>query len=368
MRRGAIAEISLDAVSSNLKAVRSLADNRPVIAVVKADAYGHGAVEVSKRLVSEGVFALAVAFVSEAVELREAGIEGRILVLFDNRDTSRLFEYHLTPVIYDLKTARRVSDEAARRGSRIPVHLKIDTGMGRLGFSGEDLVKELSSVCSLGYLTVSGLMSHFSEADMADISFARLQLDRFHKVRMSLMDACKGSFLCHLANSAATMTFNDSHLDAVRPGIMLYGCSPLREERESPCVVHPAMRVTTRVLTLRRVAKGVPVSYGRTFVTGRDSLIGVLPVGYADGYNRTFSNNANVLVKGKRAPVVGRVCMDLTMVDLTGVEAVQEGDEVVLLGKQGDQEIRAGELAERAGTIPYEILTTLGRSSRKIYV
>lgn len=381
MRRGAVAEIDLGAVSHNLRVVKRITGNHPVIAVVKADAYGHGAVEVSKRLVADGAAYLAVAFTGEAVKLRDAGISAPVLVLFDKCDFSHFFEYNLIPVIHDLPSARRFSREAAKRGRTLDVHLKIDTGMGRLGFRDKDALKEISAISKMNYLNVSGLMSHFSDSDVADQSYAETQLKSFMMIREAFMKKSCRPLLCHIANSAATLSLKGAHLDAVRPGLILYGHSPFQESavggrqsavrsagpRTPDFELVPAMKVKTEILSLRRVQSGAPVSYGRTFITKRKSVIAVLPLGYADGYSRVLTNNMDVLVRGKRAPVVGRVCMDLIMVDVTEVKGVEEKDEVVLLGRQGTEEITAFGMAARAGTVPYEILTSLGSRARRVY-
>lgn len=386
MYRGAVAEIDLDAVASNLNLARKFSYNRPVIAVVKADAYGHGAIEVSKRLVVEGVSFFAVAYSEEGLKLRGAGIKARILVLFDKDSIPEFFDHDLIPVIHDVGTAVRLSEEAKKRGRHLPVHIKIDTGMGRLGLSNDEVLDDIVAISKLEYLRIEGLMSHFSEADAVEQSYAAEQLGKFIRLRDKLRPSLKNDVLCHMANSAAIFFFKDAYLDAVRPGLMLYGCPPFsdnplsspfakggkrgateeRDQRGSG--LRPAMSVKTRILSLRRLQKGTPVSYGRTFITKRESLIAVLPVGYADGYGRVLSNNADVLVRGRRVPVVGRVCMDLTMADVTGVEDIVEGDEVVLIGKQGDEEITVHEIAERAGTISYEILTAIGNRSKRIYI
>lgn len=381
MRRGATAEIDLDAITNNLGIVKRITGNRPVIAVVKADAYGHGAVEVSKRLVNEGVSTLAVAFTDEAIKLREGGIDSPILVLFDKYESGDYFKFNFIPVIHDLGSAKKLSKEASRRGKPLNVHLKVDTGMGRIGFNDRMALRDILAISKLGFIKITGLMSHFSDSDIADKSYAHLQIERFDRVRGMLSKVVRGPLICHIANSAATLSLKDAYFDAVRPGLMLYGHSPLTAVRGQKVEVEktyrlpnlraselmPAMRVRTKVLSLRRLPKGTPVSYGRTFITKRESLIAVLPIGYADGFSRTFSNNADVLVRRKRAPVAGRVCMDLTMIDVTEIENVKEGDEVVLLGRQGSREITALELAIKAGTIPYEILTTIGNRSRRIY-
>jgi alanine racemase len=363
MNRGAVAEIDLSALRHNLAVIGGIIANRPVIAVVKADAYGHGAVEVSRRLLSEGVSALAVAFTGEAKLLREQGIDCRILVLFDRTDVHEYFDYGLTPVIQDMKTAREFSREARKRGGRISVHLKVDTGMGRIGVRPEAAISAALEIADMEGMVLEGLMSHFSEADLADRSFADAQLEMFNGIRKGISEKLGRPITAHMGNSAAVLSLKEGLFDAVRPGILLYGCSPLADDYG----LRPLMKVSTKVLSVRSLPAGCPVSYGRTFVTQRESRIAVLPVGYADGFNRLFSNNAEVLVRGRRVPVVGRVCMDLTMADVTGVEGVSEGDEVVLLGRQGSATLTAGELAARIRTIPYDVLISLGGRSRKQY-
>ena len=375
VRRGAVAEIDLGAVSRNLRAVKRTVGHRPVIAVVKADAYGHGSVEVSKRLVADGVEYLAVAFTAEAIALREAGISCPVIVLFDKYDAHEYFEYRLIPVVHDLPSAKRFSKEAARRKLRLDVHVKIDTGMGRLGLNNKDVLKKLVAIAGLEHLRVRGLMSHFSDSDIADQTYASIQLKSFTAIRDGFLKKAKLPLLCHMANSAATLSLKEAHLDAVRPGLVLYGHLPFKRSKDGQTVppirgfgLFPAMKVKTEVLSLRKLQSGTPVSYGRTFITRRESVIAVLPVGYADGYSRVLTNNMEVLVGGKRAPVVGRVCMDLLMVDTTEVRGVREKDEVVLIGRQGAEEITASEMADRAGTIPYEVLTSIGIRSRRVYI
>jgi alanine racemase len=395
VNRGAVAEISLSAIAHNLQGIKKIVKNRPVIAVVKADAYGHGILEVSKGLIKEGVSCLAVAYTDEAIELRTAGINIPIIVLFDTGDINDFFDFRLIPVIYNVDTALSLSNEARKRGIKVEVHVKIDTGMGRIGLSGKNIIKDLITISEMEGIELAGLLSHFSEADLSDRSYAVQQLERFNKIRETTSKKLKRKIFSHIANSAAVLSFKDAYLDAVRPGLMLYGYSPIqrsevRSQKSAPPPIPPprggrvregvktpnpksvnlipAMKVKTRILNIRNLPPGTPISYGRTFITKRQSRIGVLPLGYADGYSRLFSNNADVLVKERRVPVVGRICMDLTMIDLTDVEDVREDDEVVILGKQGKESITARELANKANTIPYEILTSLGSKSKRIYV
>jgi len=368
MHRGVVAEIDLGAVSENLRAVKAFSGHGAVIAIVKADAYGHGAIEVSRTLVRAGADYLAVAFTEEARKLREAGIKAPIIVLFDP-DIDDVLKYNLIPVLSDMRSAHCIAKETEKRGVRIPVHIKVDTGMGRLGLADHPARAILDIATSKG-ISIEGIMSHFSEADLADPSFAKLQIDSFTNLRAELFQNGLEVKLFHIANSAAVLSIPESHLDAVRPGIMLYGYSPLQKSKDSslkPDLV-PVMTAKARFISLRRLCAGTPISYARTFVTKRESLIGVIAVGYADGFSTRFSNNAEVLVRGKRAPVVGRVCMDLTMIDLTDVEDVTECDEAIIMGRQGSESIGADDLARRIGTIPYEILTSLGSRAKRKYL
>jgi alanine racemase len=374
VNRGAFAEVDLSAIAQNLRTVRKIIGNIPVIGVVKADAYGHGAAEISIKLAGEGVSYLAVAYISEAKKLRDAGVSIPVIVLFEHEACDDFFDLDLIPVVHDINTAQLLSKAALKKKILKKIHIKIDTGMGRLGLCGNRIVDELMEIAMMPGIEISGLMSHFSEADLADRSYALLQIKRFKAVREEVSEKLGRKILSHFANSSAVLSLEDAYFDAVRPGIMLYGYSPLAGRTIPPdrlCAeieLIPAMTVKSKVLCIRNVPSGTPVSYGRTFITKRESRIGVIPVGYADGYSRRFSNNAYMLVRGERAPVVGRVCMDLTMVDLTDIRYAGENDEVVILGAQGEERITADELAGRADTISYEILTSLGGKSTRTYV
>jgi alanine racemase len=364
VNRGPLAEIDLAALQNNLNIIYRAVGKRNVISVVKADAYGHGAVTISRELVDAGVSYLAVAFTEEAKVLRDAGITAQIMVLFDNRDVTDFFTYDLIPVIYEKRTARAFAGEAAKKGRSVSVHLKIDTGMGRVGFSADTAVSDALDIAAMKGIAVEGLLSHFSDADLSDKSYARDQLELFQRIKGDISAGLGYPLMTHMANSAAILTLQESYLDAVRPGIMLYGCSPFGESYG----LRPVMKIKSEVLAIRSLPPGSPISYGRTYVTRRKSRIAVIPVGYADGYNRLFSNNSDVLIRGKRAPVVGRICMDVTMVDVTDIHDVSENDEVVLLGRQMDELITARELSDRINTIPYEIVTAFGHGSRREYV
>lgn len=372
MLRGPVAEINLSALLHNFQTIKNNVPNRQIVPVVKADAYGHGSIEISHLLQKQGVEYLAVAFTGEARVLRESGINCQIIVLFD-KDAGECIELNIIPVIHSVEAAREFSKEAKKRNTYLNVHVKIDTGMGRLGLTGEHILDELLTISKMPGIHITGILSHFSEADLKDRTFALNQLNKFISIRDSLSASLNKYIFSYIANSAAVMSFPEAYLDAVRPGIMLYGYSPLSydispDDRKFYDKLIPVMAVKTKILSLRNVPEGTPISYGRTFITKRKSKIGVIPLGYADGFSRLFSNNAEVLVRGKRVPVVGRVCMDMTMIDVTEIEDVKEEDEVVIIGSQGKEKITAYELATRANTITYEILTSLGSRARRIYV
>jgi alanine racemase len=368
MHRGAVAHIDPDAVRHNLAVVRSCAPGCAVYAVVKADAYGHGAVEIAKTLIAAGAERLAVAFCSEAAPLREAGIRKPILCLFDS-DPEEVFAYNVIPVVNEFGAAERLSREAVARDIKLPIHVKVDTGMGRTGII-DDPAGVLTGIAALRNITIEGVTSHLSESESPDSGYSLRQIAVMKDLRETL--ARKGLEIpyFHMSNSGAVINLPAAHFDAVRPGLMLYGYSPVKGAacRVQDHELKPVMTLTARFVQLRRVPAGHAISYNRTFIARRDSLIGAVSVGYADGYNVAFSNNSEVLVRGKRAPVAGRVCMDIIMVDLTDIEGVTKDDEVVILGRQGGACITAAELATRINTHPYEILTSLGSHARKVYV
>ena len=362
MRRGLRVSIDLNAAGHNFGIISEHVRGLPVIAVVKAGAYGHGAVELSEKFIAMGAQSLAVAFVSEAMALREAGIDAPVLVLFDRTDIPSFFDLSLTPVIHDLKTAKAFDSEAARRGAKIDVHVKVDTGMGRMGFPDGNAA-DVMEVLDLKNIRVTGLMSHFADADLEDKQFSLGQIDAFNRIR-DMMKNNGITPMCHMANSAASLSLPIASCDAVRPGLALYGVSPFRDRDYG---LRPVMSVRAPVLSLRMLAKGQTISYGRTYVAPRDMKAAVLAAGYADGLPRAMGNKADVIIRGRRAPIVGRVCMDLCMADVTDIGEVNASDEALLLGSEGSESITAWELADRAGTIPYEILLGIGRMAERQY-
>ncbi len=356
-----VAEIDVSALSHNLGVVKKKT-NRAILSVVKAGAYGHGSIKVSKHLLKNGASMLGVAFTEEAIELREAGIKSPILVFFDILNIDAYLKYSFTPVIYDLKSAKAFSARAHAYNRKIAVHIKVDTGMGRVGLSISDALPEILKIAEIKNLKLEGIMSHFSDADLKDKEFAVSQLKSFTKLIKSLKKENIHFKFLHMANSAAVLKFPDAHLNFVRPGIMLYGYGPVKKG-----ILKPVLRLKSRIVYLKNVTAGTPISYGRTFITKRKSTIATVPVGYADGYSRKLSNRGEVLIRGKRAPVVGLVCMDTIMVDTTNIPSVKKNDEVILIGSQGKEYISAQDIADKTGTITYEILSTIGNRVKRIY-
>ncbi len=368
--RPTVAEISVAALRHNLRQVRTLVGpGVDILAVVKANGYGHGAVVAARAFLAEGAAMLGVATVEEAVELRAAGVGMPILVLGGHvpGQESDILEHALTPAVWNPDTARALGTRAAAVGRRVPVHLKIDTGMGRLGVLPPDVTQVGGALAALPGIEVEGVFSHFACAEDVTGSAVTEQLARFDDAVAALAVVGVHPRVRHMANSAAVLTLPRAYGSMVRPGIMLYGVPPDPGlAQRSPLV--PVMRLRSAVLQAKRVPAGTPVSYGQTFRTRRSSVLATVPVGYADGYPRALSNRAQMLVSGRRAPVVGRVCMDLTVVDVTDVGEVGAGEEVVLWGRQQHAEISCSEVAGWAGTIPYEVLTRVGARVPRVLV
>lgn len=357
--RPTVACIDLEALRGNFAAVRArLPAAVSVMAVVKADGYGHAARLVAPVLVSAGADMLGVATVEEGVELREMGIAAPIVVLAGalRAEADVAVACRLSVAVVDAAMAR---DLAAGLGERpLPVHLKLDTGMSRLGVREEALGGFLDVLKSLPQLRVEGVFSHFADADDASGEYADRQLGRFREQVERVRGMGFQPRWIHLANSVATLGRSDTHGNLVRPGIILYGVVP-GGAAAGPW--RPVMHLRTRVWQVKEIPADTPVSYGLTFAVRRRSRIAVLPIGYADGYPRALSNRGEVLVRGRRAPVIGRICMDLTMVDVTDLPGVAAGDEVVLWGRQGEAELPVGEVAGWHDTISYELLTRVGK-------
>jgi alanine racemase len=361
--------IDLAALRWNLRQIKArVGPNIKILPMIKANAYGHGAPLVAQALANEGAYTFGVATFEEAVELRQAGIRQAILVVAGvyPEQVGQFIDNQLTPVAHDLEAAKRIDAAAKERRATINVHIKVDTGMGRLGFLPTEIDSWLPELQKLNALKIEGVFSHFSQAESVQGDYTQKQLCVFRDIVAKLRSHIMPSPLAHLANSAATITLPEAYFDMVRPGIMLYGCYPSPAMR-SQIELKPVLSWKTRVMQLKKMPTGTSISYGQTFLTQRESLIATLPVGYADGYQRLLSNRGAVLIKGERAPVAGRVCMDLTMVDVTDIANVQQGDEVVLLGRQAAAEITADQMAAWANTISYEILTSISARVPRIY-
>ncbi len=363
------AHVDLTSLVHNLAVIKQrLSGSCGILAIVKANAYGHGADKTARALVQQGVTRLAVVSVNEGAALREAGITADIVVLGTVSDDQlpEMLACRLTPVVSDIRRLPALANAAAAKNLALPIHVKIDTGMGRLGLSPDEAVALFDQVETLKTLRVEGVMTHLADADGKTAEQTEQQLARFRDA-LALLRSRGATFpLVHAANSAALVRFPDAHFSLVRPGIMLYGYHTLPPS-VAALDLRPVLTLKTTVGQLRTIPPGAPVSYNGTFVAARRTRIAVLPVGYADGYNRRLSNRGAVLIHGRRAPVVGLVCMDMTMVDVTDIPDVQVEDEVVLIGRQGDEAIWADEIAEWTGTIPYEVLCCIGPRVPRIY-
>lgn len=362
-------EVDLGVIRRNVEAIRGHVGAARVMPVLKANAYGHGIVEVGRSLDAAGVDGLAVAYLEEGEALRGAGVKAPILVLSGlvGRQLPRFFAAGLTITVPSVGKLEQVQQAAADLRTTASVHLKFDTGMGRLGQNHRTSTHLLDATLRAPDVEVAGVFSHFATADEEDLSFARVQLERFWEVLDWYPRHGLPTPVRHMANSGAILQLPESHMDMVRPGILAYGVYP-SGEGQRPVVVHPALTWHTQVVYFKVVPGGEPISYGATWRPVTETRVVTLPVGYGDGYFRAHSNTSDVLIRGERRPIVGRVCMDHTMVDVGPMGTAYNGDDVVLLGRQGAAEITAEELAAHAGTIPYEILTNIGARVPRVYV
>lgn len=367
-------EIDLSAIRSNAQAIKAYTHGKSLIAVIKADAYGHGVIPVAEALRGEAAM-YAVATVVEAVELRCAGIRKPVLVLFNAipDQVGTIIDYELTPSVYEPTLCNVLSRSAQAKGVSVKVHLDVDTGMNRGGIWFREAVDFLKWLTSLEGVEIEGIFTHFATADEANKNHVYLQLERFKSVLSSLAEINLRPPIVHAANSAAALTLPDTHFDAVRVGLGLYGVYPSAEvRRANPVSLQPALNWKTRIICLRPSAQGEGVSYGRTYIVDEPRWLATLPVGYADGYSRSLSNRGEALIGGARHRQVGSVCMDGSVFEIAPSQEAQTdphmGDEAVLIGRQGDLEITVDQVAEKAGTISYEILTGIGKRVSRIYV
>lgn len=366
----ATVEIDLGAVRANLKAIRArLGDDTPILAVVKADAYGHGAVYVAKAVDDLAAF-YGVAVIEEALELRAAGITKPILVL-GYTDPSRyreLIHHDIRPSIFTWEAAVALSGAAMMEGKVARLHLAVDTGMTRIGFHPtEENAALIARIAKLPNLMIEGMFTHFACADETDKTSARRQQKLFFDFREKLSMLSIEIPICHCSNSAGIMEFEDAHMDMVRAGIILYGLYPSDEVDQSMLTLRPALSLRARISHVQTVPAGTGISYGSTYVTERESVIATVPLGYADGWPRQLSNKGRLLVHGQYAPIAGRVCMDQFMIDVTGIPDVKVGDTVTLIGRDGDRFIPIEEPAALAGSFQYELPCVLSKRIPRKY-
>lgn len=365
------AEVSLDAIEHNIDEVRKkVGEDVWILAVIKADGYGHGAYPIAERL-KDKVQYFAVATIEEAVELRQAGVTLPILILgytspcqYDD-----IIKYDITQTIYSLDTAQKMDEAGKRAGKKGKIHIALDTGMTRIGFvMSEQSVKEVVAVSKLENVFLEGMFSHFSCADMRDKAYSKKQMENYDWFAKRLLQEGVVIPVKHLCNSAGIIEFDSHRFNMVRSGIITYGLYPSDEVRTDEVVLSPALTWKTHVVNVKTVEAGHGVSYGATFVTKESTCIATLSVGYADGYPRSLSNKGRVIIHGQYAPIIGRVCMDQMMVDVSHIEDVQVEDEAILVGRDGDAAISVEEAANLAGSFNYEFVCGISKRVKRIYL
>lgn len=364
--RAVWAEIDMNALEDNIRNIKScIKGNAKFCAVVKANAYGHGAIEVAKKAVEMGADYLAAAVIDEAIELRKAGFTTPILILGATplECAALLVDYDITQAVFTVEQAKAISAEAMRRGKAAKVHVKVDTGMSRIGVRPEVAGEFAKEISELPNITVEGVFSHFALADVKDKSFAHKQLDNFKLALGKIEEAGVKVAIRHIANSAAILEMPEAHFDMVRAGIILYGLWP-SDEVEHVIELKQVLKLCAKVVYMKTLHEGESISYGCTFTAKRESRIGTLPLGYADGYTRLFTGKAQVEFNGKRAPIAGRICMDQCMADFTDIPEINQGDTVVLYGSDT---LTTDEAAGWLGTINYELPCMLSPRVPRIY-
>ena len=371
--RPAWVEVDLDILANNMREIRRVVDNKAeVTAVIKANAYGHGSCVLAPILAKNGANRFAVAELDEAIELRQHGITKPILVLGTvlPDQVEEVVLYGIDIAVFNYDIAKAFSDEAVRQHRIIRLHIKIDSGMGRIGYQPNvESIEEIVRISKLPNVVMEGIFTHFATADCIDKTYTKIQYNRFKYVCDELAKKGVKIHTHHCANSATIIDLPQYHWDMVRAGIILYGLAPSDEVDISKTALKPAMSLKCRIMYIKKIKAGDSISYGRKFIADKECTIATLPIGYADGYTRMLSNkNTQVLINGKRANIVGNICMDQCMVDITNIPDVKVGDEVVLFGTQGNEEILADELADKLGTINYEIVCMMARRLPRVYV
>lgn len=371
MIRPVWAEIDLDAIKYNIDSIKRRVDTKELIAVVKADAYGHGALDVSKTLVENGATKLAVAVITEAMELRHGNINTPIMILGYTplEFAADLINYDIEQTIFDLEYATKLSEIALNLGKKAKVHVALDTGMGRIGFLiNDNSLNEILKISSLKGLEVVGIFTHFATADESDKNYSNKQYKKFTDFNEKLISKGVNIPLKHVSNSGAIIDMPNTYLDGVRAGIVLYGYYPSEDVLKQNLDLKKAITIKTQVAHVKILDKNEYVSYGRKFKTERKSIIATLPIGYADGYSRALTGKAKVIINGKFAPVVGTICMDQCMIDVTDIGDVHVGDEIIVLGKDKDLKFDADDMAKAMGTINYEVLCMIKQRIPRVYI
>lgn len=351
-------EVNLDAIAQNVKNIKKLiGEKKELMAVVKGNAYGHDILEVSPVVLENGATRLAVARLEEAIFLRKAGITVPILVLGLplKQQAEFLVSYDITPAVCEFEMIEKLSESAVQMNKMTKIHLKVDTGMGRIGIFPYDVLRFIKRIKALKNVEIEGIFTHFSVADEKDKFYTEEQFRKFIEILTILEKEGIKIPIKHVGNSATLLDLPHMWLDMVRPGIAIYGLYPSKEVKKTINLI-PAQQFKTKIVFIKELPLGESISYGRTYITKRRMRVASLPVGYADGYNRLLSNQGEVLVRGQRVPIIGRVCMDQCMIDVTNLTQVEIGDEVVLWGRQGEEMITVEEIAQKIRTINYEIV------------
>ena len=365
-------EIDLNNLEYNFKAIRKMVHKDTIIMpVVKANGYGHGSVEVARLYKKNGADRIAVSILTEALELRKAGIDLPIQILSftPKEQLGIVVDYDIIQVIYTFEDASELSKVSLEKNKVSKIHIKIDTGMGRIGFSPNSFsIEEIVKISKLPNIEIEGIFTHFAKADEANKEYTKLQYNRFDSVVKKLADRNINIKIQHVSNSAAIIDLPQYNLDMVRPGIILYGYYPSQEVDKTKIQLKPAMTLKARVSNVKMVEEDTGISYGHIFSTLKPSIIATVPIGYADGYSRMLSGKSFVFIKGKRVPIVGRICMDQMMIDVTEIEDVQIGDEVILFGADKKEYPQVEELASILGTINYELICMMGRRIPRVYL
>jgi alanine racemase len=365
----AVAYIDLKVLEENYRTIKSrLSADVKILCVVKADAYGHGMVQVAGKLASIGADYLGVATISEGMQLRSHNINIPVLVMsgiMPWEDVQQAFDNDLTLVVHNMDMLKKINDTFIQRGKPITIHLKVDTGMGRLGFQPDSIPSVIEELKGSTHINVEGIMSHFSSSELRD-EYGMEQVKAFKNILQLFQNSGIKTKLNHMANSGAVVNYQKAHFNMVRVGINLYGSYTAVELKEG-LSVKPVMKLISRIALVKEFAPGYSLSYGRTFTTEKKTKVACIPIGYADCYPRALSNKGSVLIKDKRCSIVGRVCMDWILADITDIGDVSAGDEVILLGNGNTDAITADEMAQLTGTIPYEILCKISARVSRIY-